>query len=89
MTVSDAAKLLEVSKALVYQLLKAGRIAHERHGLGRGVIRIDPVSLEEYRLGCRVEMTGELRPSLRVVRRIEVPDMLSEIRRQKAARRRT
>jgi excisionase family DNA binding protein len=54
MTVPEAAKLLEVTPALVYKLCEAGRIRHRRIGLGRGVIRIDPEHLEEFRRSCEV-----------------------------------
>lgn len=49
MTVRQAAAELGVSGALIYQLCKAGRIRHERFGLGRGTIRIAPEALAEYR----------------------------------------
>jgi excisionase family DNA binding protein len=54
MTVREAAKILEVCPALVYALCAAGKIRHERHGLGRGAIRISPEALEEYRKSCTV-----------------------------------
>jgi excisionase family DNA binding protein len=54
MTVKQAAEDLGVSVALVYQLCSAGKIRHERHGLGRGVIRIPPEALEEYRQSCTI-----------------------------------
>jgi excisionase family DNA binding protein len=87
MTVQEAAKCLEVSPGLVYKLLKAGKLAHARIGLGRGVIRIDPASLEEFKRGCRVEVMGESEPTLRMVRGLVVPDMLSVIRRRKNLKR--
>lgn len=49
LSVKDAAKELGVSTSLVYGLCAAGRIRHERHGLGRGIIRIHREALEEYR----------------------------------------
>lgn len=49
LTVKEAASRLGVSPALVYALLERRRIRHERHGLGRGVIRIPEDALEEYR----------------------------------------
>lgn len=52
-TVKAAAAELGVSPALLYSLVARGRIAHERHGLGRGVIRIPPDALARYREGCR------------------------------------
>jgi excisionase family DNA binding protein len=49
LTVKQAAQRLGVSAKLVYALCAAGQIAHERHGLGRGTIRIPEDALEEYR----------------------------------------
>ena len=46
--VRHAAERLGVSSALVYALCAAGKIRHERYGLGRGTIRIDEEALEEY-----------------------------------------
>jgi excisionase family DNA binding protein len=48
-TVRQAAAELMVSPALVYALVAAGEIEHERHGLGRGCIRISPEALQRYR----------------------------------------
>jgi excisionase family DNA binding protein len=55
MTATEAAKLLEVSVATVYELCAAGRLAHHRIGLGRGVIRIDRPDLDAYLASSRVE----------------------------------
>lgn len=49
MTVKQAAERLEISPGLVYALVASGKIRHERHGLGRGAIRITEEALEEYR----------------------------------------
>lgn len=51
-TVSSAARELGVSASLVYCLCATGKIRHERHGVGRGVIRISKDALEEYRQRC-------------------------------------
>jgi excisionase family DNA binding protein len=58
-TVREAAEALEVSSGLVYRLLAAGKIRHERHGLGRGAIRIPPGALDEYRRSCTVGVRQE------------------------------
>jgi excisionase family DNA binding protein len=50
LTVKRAADQLGVSATLLYKLVAAGKIAHERHGLGRGKILIRPDALEDYRL---------------------------------------
>ena len=48
-TVKQTAERLGVSASLVYGLYSAGRHLHERHGLGRGTIRVPPDALDEYR----------------------------------------
>lgn len=53
-TVKEAAEQLGISLTLMYGLLKAKRIRHERHGLGRGTIRIPADAIEEYRAGRTV-----------------------------------
>jgi excisionase family DNA binding protein len=55
LTVPEAAERLGVSTKLVYALCAAGKIVHERYGLGRGTIRITEEAIEEYRLRSRVE----------------------------------
>lgn len=57
-TVKEAATLLGISPSLVYRLCAAGKIRYERHGLGRGVIRIPPEALGEYRKQATVTGTG-------------------------------
>jgi excisionase family DNA binding protein len=64
LTVKEAAERLSVSPTLVYALCSKGLIRHERHGLGRGVIRISEEALEEYRLGREMRSDGgEEKPS--------------------------
>jgi excisionase family DNA binding protein len=55
LSVKQAASRLGVSAKLVYALCAGGKIVHERHGLGRGTIRIAEAALEEYRRAARVE----------------------------------
>ncbi len=57
-TVKTAAKELGVSASLVYGLCAAGKIRHERHGLGRGTIRITREALDDYRTQSTVAGTG-------------------------------
>jgi excisionase family DNA binding protein len=59
LTVKQAAARLGVSPALIYALVAAKKIRHERHGLGRGAIRIPEDALEEYRRRCTVEAEEE------------------------------
>lgn len=68
MTVKQAAKELGISQSLVYGLLAAGKIRHERHGLGRGTIRIPQEALDEYRKLSTVSGTvgGPAEPPTRV-----------------------
>jgi excisionase family DNA binding protein len=54
LTVKLAAERLGVSPALVYALCARGEIRHERHGLGRGIIRISEEALDDYRRGREV-----------------------------------
>ncbi len=49
LTVKQTAETLGISQSLVYGLCAAGKIRHERHGLGRGTIRIPADALDEYR----------------------------------------
>jgi excisionase family DNA binding protein len=49
MTVKEAAEALDLSIATVYQLCALRKIRHERHGAGRGTIRISPEAIDEYR----------------------------------------
>jgi excisionase family DNA binding protein len=49
LSVKQAADRLGVLAKLVYALCAQGKIAHERHGLGRGTIRIAEEAMEECR----------------------------------------
>lgn len=52
LTVKAAAAELGVSAGLIYLLCSRGKLRHERHGLGRGTIRIPREALTEYREAC-------------------------------------
>ena len=73
MTVRQVAERLGVSQALVYALVSAGKIVHERHGLGRGTIRVSEEALEAYRrsrsVGMQAEEAKGLPPPVRPGRR--------------------
>ncbi len=58
MTVSDAAKLLEVKDSTVYDLCSKKLLAHHRIGTGRGKIVIDSADVAEYKRSRRVEASG-------------------------------
>jgi excisionase family DNA binding protein len=55
MTVPAAAKYLEVSTTLIYDLCARGDLAHHRLGIGRGTIRVIQADLDAYMAKCRVE----------------------------------
>ena len=57
-TVKEAARRLNVSRGLVYALVRTGKLRHERHGTGRGTIRIDEADLDDYRRAAAVNATG-------------------------------
>lgn len=59
LSVSEAAEQLGVSPALIYALCAHKRIRHERHGLGRGRIKIPENALEEYRQRVTVEVEAK------------------------------
>lgn len=67
-TVKTAAKELGISSSLVYGLCAARKIRHERHGMGRGVIRIPREALDEYRLNC-TKGEASVPPAKKVTRR--------------------
>lgn len=62
LNVKQAAARLGVSPALIYELIQLRKIRHERHGLGRGTIRISESALDEYR------RSREVAPEDRVAR---------------------
>jgi excisionase family DNA binding protein len=64
LSVREAADALGVSQNLIYALCAKKQIRHERHGLGRGTIRIPEDALEEYRRGVTVETRSlDFRPA--------------------------
>jgi excisionase family DNA binding protein len=74
MTVREAASRLGISPKTVYSLCGEGRIVHERHGTGRGTIRITEEALEEYRRTARVEHG---RPTPLVLKHLTLPSAAS------------
>ncbi len=60
LTVAQAAERLGVSRALIYSLVAARRLRHERIGLKRGVIRIPDDALDEYRISREVGVVAEV-----------------------------
>lgn len=56
MTIAEAAIELGISPRTVYQICSAGRLAHIRVGLGRGIIRILRADLDAYIASTRVEV---------------------------------
>jgi len=55
MKVKDVAERLEVGVSTVYQLIAEGRLDCDRHGVGRGTIRVSEEQLAEYRAAGRPE----------------------------------
>ena len=53
-TVKETAAQIGISPALVYALIARRKIRHERHGLGRGTIKIPEDAIEEYRRAVTV-----------------------------------
>jgi excisionase family DNA binding protein len=68
LSVPEAAAALGISPNLVYGLCAARKIRHERHGLGRGRIRIPEDAIEEYRKRQTVDAV-EPQASVPVARR--------------------
>lgn len=62
LNVKQAAEQLGISVSLFYALIAAKKIRHERHGLGRGTIRIPPEAIDEYRRGCVVMPPASSQP---------------------------
>ena len=62
-TVKQTAERLGVSASLVYGLCSAGRLRHERYGLGRGTIRVPPDALDEYRRAQTVPANNRVGPT--------------------------
>ena len=52
MNVKQAAEKLEISPALVYSLIAAGKLRYRRIGLGRGRLRIPEDAIGEYLARC-------------------------------------
>jgi excisionase family DNA binding protein len=55
MTVSEAAKILEVRTSTIYSLCRERLLGHQRVGAGRGAIRISWADLDAYIESSRVE----------------------------------
>jgi excisionase family DNA binding protein len=81
MTVAQAAAKLEVSEGLVYKLCRAGKIAHHRVGLGRGVIRIEADALDEFKRGCEAGAFENEPETKRRGRRFAAPGGLDRLER--------
>jgi len=58
MTVTEAARILEVRPGFVYKLCSQGRLAHYRIGGGKGgrtLIRLEEQDVLAFKASCRVE----------------------------------
>jgi len=63
-TVKQAAKRLNCSPSLVYELCAKGRIRHARIGFGRGTIRITEEAIADFLKEAEVEQTVSSLPPL-------------------------
>ncbi|MCE9530573.1 MAG: helix-turn-helix domain-containing protein [Planctomycetes bacterium] len=68
LTIKQAAEKLGVSAGLVYGLCAAGKIRHERFGLGRGTIRIPDEAMDEFRQGCTKETAASVPTTSKPIR---------------------
>ena len=59
LTIKEVAQDLNLSESIVRALCNRRKPRHERHGLGRGVIRIPEDAIEESRRGVTVEVAAE------------------------------
>jgi hypothetical protein len=55
LTVKEFVEQVGISLALGYSLVAHRRVRHERHGIGRGTIRIPLDAVDEYRKSRTVE----------------------------------
>lgn len=56
LSVQETADQLGISPGVVYGLCARKRLRHERHGLGRGTIKIPEDALDEYRQSVTVDV---------------------------------
>jgi excisionase family DNA binding protein len=59
LSVKEAAEVLGLSPGLVYALCAQKRLRHERHGLGRGKIKIPEDAIAEYRRSVTIFADGQ------------------------------
>jgi excisionase family DNA binding protein len=59
LTIAEAAEALHLSETTVRSLCKTRKLRHERHGVGRGAIRIPEDAIEEYRASVTVRAAGQ------------------------------
>ncbi len=62
LSIKEAAELLSLSCGLMYALCARKKIRHERHGLGRGTIKIPEDAIDEYRRSVTVGPQPEAPP---------------------------
>lgn len=65
LTVAEAARLLKISRSLVYQLIESGRLVVHRLGCGRGALRLKKSDVIDYVDGCRDAACGPARSPVR------------------------
>jgi excisionase family DNA binding protein len=69
LTVAEAAAALNLSVGTVRGLVAKRKIRHERHGLGRGVIRIPWDAVDEYRVSVTIGAVQARLPATAPARR--------------------
>lgn len=62
LTIAEVAEALSLSESTVRGLCSSRKLRHERHGSGRGTIRIPPEALAEYRAAVTVAPSRESPP---------------------------
>ena len=78
LTIAEVAEALSLSESTVRGLCSSRKLRHERHGVGRGTIRIPPEALEEYRAAVTVPPARESPPPPRPAGRRARPDDFSD-----------
>lgn len=63
LTVKQAAAYLGLPASTIYTLVAGRKIAHHRHGVGRGTIRFKRSDLKRYQLSCEVPVAEPVEPS--------------------------
>jgi excisionase family DNA binding protein len=92
LTIAEVAEALSLSESTVRGLCSSRKLRHERHGAGRGTIRIPPDALDQYRAAVTVsparEETPEPEPTRRRAKADEFTDYYRKVMAEVARKRR-